>query len=49
MIKDIFDIVNMSYKTVQVILIYDLDMHHIAATFVPKILPLAQTTHCIEL
>ena len=37
-IKEIAAIVNVSYGTVQTILACDLNMHHVAANFVPRFL-----------
>ena len=48
-IKDIAVIVNMSYGTVQAILTCDLNMHRVAAKFVPRILTPEQKEHRVAI
>jgi len=46
MIKEIAAIVNVSYGTVQTILTCDLNMHRVAAKFVPRLLTPEQKDCC---
>jgi hypothetical protein len=48
-IKDIAAIFNLSYGTVQTILTCDLNMHHIAAKFVPRLLTPEQKEHHVAI
>jgi len=48
-IKDIAEIVKVSYRTVQTILTCDLNMHRVAAKFVPRLLIPEQKEHCIAI
>jgi len=48
-IKDIATIVNVSYGTVQTIIMCDLNMHRIAAKFVPRLLTPEQKEHCVAI
>ena len=48
-IKDIAAIVNVSHRTVQTILTCDLNMHSIAAKFVPRLLTLEQKEHRVAI
>jgi len=48
-IKDIAAIVNVSYGTVQTILTCDLNMHHVAAKFVPRLLTPEQKEHHVAI
>jgi len=48
-IKDIAAIVNVSYGTVQTILTCDLNMHRVAAKFVPRLLTLKQKEHHVAI
>jgi len=47
--KDIAANVNVSYRTVQTILTCDLNMHHIAAKFVPRLLTPKQKEHRVAI
>ena len=42
-------VVNVSYGTVQTILTSDMNMHRIAAKFVPRLLTPEQKEHCVEI
>ena len=44
-IEDIAAVVNVSYGTVQIILTFDLNMHRVAAKFVPRLLTPEQKEH----
>jgi len=48
-IKDIAAIVNVSYGTVQTILTCDLNMHRVAAKFVPRLLTPEQKEHRVAI
>jgi len=48
-IKDIAKIVNVSYGTVQTILTCDLNRHHVAAKFVPRLLTPEQKEHHVAI
>jgi len=48
-IKDIATIVNMSYGTVRTILTCDLNMHRVAAKFVPRLLNPEQKEHRVAI
>jgi len=48
-IKDIAAIVNVSYGTVQIILTFDLNMHRVAAKFVPRLLTPEQKEHRVAI
>jgi len=48
-IKDIATIVNVSHGTVQTILTCDLNMHHVAAKFVPRLLTSEQKEHSVAI
>jgi len=48
-IKEIAAIVNVSYGTVQTILTCNLNMHRVAAKFVPKLDPRTETAPCCNL
>jgi len=48
-IKDIAAIVNVSYGTVQTILTCDLNMHRVAAKFVPRLLTPEQKGHRVAI
>ena len=48
-IKDIATIINVSYGTVQTILTCDLNMHHVAAKFVPRLLTPEQKEHRVAI
>jgi len=48
-IKDIATIVNVSYGTVQTILTCDLNTHHVAANFVPRLLTPEQKEHRVAI
>jgi len=48
-IKDIATIVHVSYRTVQTILTCDLNMHHVAAKFVPRLLTPEQKEHRVAI
>jgi len=48
-IKDIAAIVNVSYGTVQTIFTCDLNMHHVAAKFMPRLLTPKQKEHHVAI
>jgi len=48
-IKDTAAVVNVSYGTVQTILTCDLNMHHVAAKFVPRLLTPEQKEHRVAI
>jgi len=48
-IKDIATIINVSYGTVQTILTCDLNMHRVAAKFVPRLLTPEQKEHHVAI
>ena len=48
-IKDIAAVVNVSYGTVQTILACDLNMHRVAAKFVPRLLTSEEEEHRVEI
>jgi len=48
-IKDIVAIVNVSYGTVQTILMCDFNMQHVAAKFVPRLLTPEQKEHHVAI
>ena len=48
-IKNIAVIVSVSYRTVQTIRTYDLNMHRVAAKFVPRLLISEQKEHCVAI
>ena len=48
-IKDIAAVINVSYGTVQTILTCDLNMHHVAAKFVPMLLTPEQKEHRVAI
>jgi histone-lysine N-methyltransferase SETMAR len=48
-IKDIAAIVNVSYRTLQTILTCDVNMHHVTAKFVPRLLTPEQKEHHVAI
>jgi histone-lysine N-methyltransferase SETMAR len=49
MINDIADIVGVSYGSVQTILTLELNMRHVTAKFVPRLLTPEQKEHCVTM
>lgn len=47
-IKKVADIINVSFETVQAILTSDLNMHCVAATFMPRLLTHKQKQHRVD-
>ena len=48
-IKDIAAIVNVSYRTAKTIVTWDLNMHRVAAKFIPRLLTLEQKEHHVAI